>query len=136
MAIDSYKKGAYITINTECDAIDELCVICLEKLDSRKVVSQPHTLFLNCECECNYYIHRSCFEKWADNRPTEISCLICLSKATQVLTLKQHIREYILTERCQYARKTCVSLTSWFICFMGLWVMLCIFEDKPIEYES
>ena len=136
MAIESNKKDTYITINTECDAIDELCVICMEKVDVRMVVSQPHTVFLKCECECKYYVHRSCFEKWADNRPRDISCLICLSKATQVLTLKEHVREYILTERCQYARKTCVSLASWFICFMGLWVMLSIFEDKRIEYES
>ena len=132
----SNKKESYISVNTECDENNELCVICLDNMDSRNVATQPHTVFLNCECECKYYVHGSCFEMWVDKRPTEISCLICLSKAEQLYNYNRYMREYILIYNCRYLRRTCVNLISCVLCLFRIMLMLGIIVRKHVNYDS
>ena len=129
-------KETYININEECDAIDELCVICLERMDNNKAPSMPHSKLLTCECDCRYYIHKSCFDKWMVNRPTEVTCLICLSKASPVLSYCDHVAICMRSRGCIRLKRDCLHCFSWFMCFMGLWIMLRIFENERIKYEE
>ena len=129
-------KETYININEECDAIDELCVICLERMDQNKIVSVPHNKLLTCECECRYYIHKSCFDKWMTNRPTEVSCLICLSKASPVLSCRDRVLICIRSRGCARIKRDCLHCFSWVMCFISLWVTLRIFDENHIKSES
>ena len=47
-------KETYLNITEECDAIDELCVICLEIEDGLKNRTIVHSKFLNSRCHCHY----------------------------------------------------------------------------------
>jgi hypothetical protein len=129
-------KETYININEECDAIDELCVICLERTDQNKIVSVPHNKLLTCECECRYYVHPSCFDKWMANRPTEVSCLICLSKASPVLSCRDRVFICIRSRGFARIKRDCWHCFRWFMCFISLFVTLRIFDDNNYKTES
>ena len=47
-------KETYLNISKDCDAIDELCVICLEIEDDFKNRTIVHSRFLNSQCQCQY----------------------------------------------------------------------------------
>ena len=90
-----------IDIKTESES-EKVCVICLEIYDINKNISISHSNLINAECNCEYYIHKTCFTKWLKNRPTnEINCIICSSKATPVLTYKQLCEELLRKPRCK-----------------------------------
>ncbi len=118
-------KETYININEECDAIDELCVICLEIEDDFKNRTIIHSKLLNGECECHYYIHKHCFDKWLEKRPNEnTSCLICSSKAKIVLSNKDRCMKILNSSRLKKYCKEFCRLIQWLICLIFLWVLL------------
>jgi len=49
----------------------EECPICFRK--ATLVRSQIE----NYECACDYYVHRSCYERWREGTGTDRLCLIC-----------------------------------------------------------
>ena len=128
-------KETYITINEDCDAIDKLCVICLETMDGNQRMATPRHKMLKCECECKYYIHKSCFDKWLANRPNNVSCLICLSKAKPVTTPMDIVKKccYVRYERVKIL---CHTFISWVLCFISLCLMLRFIEDSRYKYEE
>lgn len=127
-------KETYITINEECDAIDRLCVICLDSLDSHQKMTFPREKMLKCECECSYYIHKSCFDKWLINRPNEVTCLICLSKATPVQTYMD-VAKKCCRVKMKCIRGVCCKLMMWTMCLVGLWIITGFMEDRRYKYE-
>ncbi len=118
-------KETYLNITEECDAIDELCVICLEIEDNFKNRTTVHSKFLNSQCHCHYYIHKSCFDKWLEKRPNEnTTCLICSSKAKLVLSRKVRCIKML---NCIRLKKCCTELCKCiqiFLCLSFLWIML------------
>tara|TARA_R110001592_G_scaffold136001_4_gene352676 strand:- start:2075 stop:2470 length:396 start_codon:yes stop_codon:yes gene_type:complete len=123
-------KETYLNITEECDAIDELCVICLEIEDNFKNRTVIHSKFLNSQCHCHYYIHKRCFDKWLEKRPNEnTSCLICSSKAKLVLSHKNRcikILNGIRFKKCCTEFCKCIQI---FLCLSFLWVMLTEFDN-------
>ena len=43
---------------------EKSCVICLEIYDNKKNPCILHSNLINAECDCKYYIHKTCFAKW------------------------------------------------------------------------
>ena len=103
--IDIINKCNFEQIDIETETKNEtekICVICLEIYDNNKNISILHSNLINAECDCEYYIHKTCFAKWLKNRPTnEITCLICSSKATPVLTYEQLCEELLRKPGCK-----------------------------------
>ena len=115
----------YVNINEQCDAIDELCVICLEIEDDFKNRTILHSKFFNSQCECHYYIHKHCFEKWLEKRPTKnIACLICSSKANLVLSRKERCIKIVNSSEMKINCKKICRLIQWLVCLSFLWVLL------------
>lgn len=129
-------KEIYTNINEECDAIDELCVICLERVDNNNAITVHRSKLLTCECDCRYYIHKSCFDKWMTNHTSEVSCLICLSKASPVLSCSDRASICVRSERYLQISRNCWNCFSWFICLVSVWVTLRMFEGNSIKYEG
>jgi len=118
-------KETYLNISKDCDAIDELCVICLEIEDDFKNRTIVHSRFLNSQCQCQYYIHKRCFDKWLEKRPTEdTTCLICSSKAKLVLSCKTRCIKTLNSNKLKKCCEEMCRLIPWFVCLSFLWIML------------
>jgi hypothetical protein len=80
---------------------DMTCVICLDLLDSSGIVaSQQSKMTRTPECRCEYHAHRSCFEQWVSDKPTnDLNCLVCGSGAVLLISHK---------ERCEACMEKCV----------------------------
>lgn len=85
----------------------EPCVICLELLDGNKNISSPQSKFMKASCECQYFIHSSCYKQWQTNAP-EIRCLICSSDAKPVIEISKMCYELCIGKHLIYC---CVIIT-------------------------
>jgi len=118
-------KETYLNITEECDAIDELCVICLEIEDGLKNRTIVHSKFLNSQCHCHYYIHKSCFDKWLEKRPNENTfCLICSSTAKLVLPYNIRCIKILNSSKLKKCCKEFCRLIQMFLCISFLWIVL------------
>ena len=130
-------KETYLNINEECDAIDELCVICLEFEDEFKIRTIIHTKLLKCQCECKYYIHKSCFDKWLNKRPnSNLTCLICSSTAKPVLSYKDCCVKILNSRRLKTCCKEFSKLIQWSLCLTFIWLLLIEIENLNNNYHE
>ena len=107
------------------------CVICLEIYDNKKNPCILHSKLLNAECDCKYYIHKTCFAKWLKNRPTnEMNCLICSSKAKPLLTYKQLCDELVRKPCCKQTVSCIYKMVVWFCLLTLCWLFLGILEQR------
>ena len=67
------------------------CVICLDFLDDTGVVAKQKSDIARApECNCNYLAHKSCFEQWVQDKPTEdLSCLVCGSEMELIVSRRE-----------------------------------------------
>ena len=68
----------------ENDKNKDVCIICLEINDIMKAKQLFIIEKYNIQCNCNYYIHKVCFEEWIRIRK---SCPICKSNFSEIETL-------------------------------------------------
>ncbi len=130
-------KETYINITEECDAIDKLCVICLEIEDEMNNITIIRSELLKSKCDCCYYIHKSCFKKWINKRPVEnLNCLICSSKATQVLTCKEKCIKIGNSKRLLICIKEFCKFTKWFLCVSVIWFILTEIDNIKNNYDE
>lgn len=115
---------------------DKNCVICLEYYDNNNNISILHSNLINANCECEYYIHKTCFSKWLKNRPTnEMNCLICSSNGKPVLTYQQYCQELIRKPGC---KKTIICIYKsiiWCSIIILCWFFSGILEKQNNNYE-
>ena len=115
-------------IDEDCiPIVDNICVICMDNLDTNNRKCVPHYKFLNAECNCEYRIHKKCFTQWLKKRPTdEVRCLICASNGELVLScvgkccqrLHSYQRMcYVIYRGCCYA---CFLILGWQVFFLIL----------------
>ena len=97
----------------DCEAVEhvelvEPCIICFEEFDdsgaaplcSRDIVVARH-------CACNYMVHRACWDRWRDQRPSrhrDLRCLVCSSVVERRRSRGEIIAEFIETHEVQSAR--------------------------------
>tara|TARA_Y100000768_G_scaffold387917_1_gene380973 strand:- start:6530 stop:6925 length:396 start_codon:yes stop_codon:yes gene_type:complete len=130
-------KETYINITDECDAIDELCIICFEIEDGYKKKTITHSKLLKCTCKCNYYIHKSCFDKWLEKNPKKnVSCLICSSTATQVLSCKEKVGKIIKSKKIIICFKDICKFSLWVCCFLLVWIIISEYENINNNYDE
>ena len=83
--------------------IENICVICLEIHDENGLKCVPHSNHINAKCECAYFVHRSCFQKWVHTRPQDtntVNCLVCSSEGVLVLSYKERIIKVFANRKC------------------------------------
>ena len=106
------------------------CVICLEIYDNKINPCILHSNLINAECDCKYYIHKTCFAKWLKNRPTnEMNCLICSSKAKPLLTYEQLCDELVRKPCCKQTVRCIYKMVVWFSLLTLCWLFLGILEE-------
>lgn len=61
----------------------EHCIICYEIFDNMGAVTVcSKDIVIARECACNYIVHRTCWERWKEQRPFpnhDLQCLVCAS---------------------------------------------------------
>lgn len=130
-------KETYLNITEECDAIDELCVICLEIEDGFKNRTAVHSKFLNSQCHCHYYIHKRCFDKWLEKRPNEnTACLICSSKAKLVLPCNIRCIKILNSSKVRICCKEFCRLIQIFLCISFVWIVLIEIDNVKNNYDD
>ena len=113
--------------------VESMCVICLEIYDEQGVECVSHSKHINAKCECAYFVHRSCFQKWVHTRPQHtnmVNCLVCSSEGVIVLSYTERImkifanREWLKTIRC------IMNVFCWFCVFMMIWQIGVFVENR------
>ena len=120
------------------------CLICLTYAKKRR--SQID----NYGCECDYYIHRSCYERWRETSRTDRLCVICDIRERPPIDIIQynpraiHLQNIDIQEdnnvrhvgRCREVCEECVllSLVFVFIClhFIRQFLYLRNFRVHPL----
>ena len=101
---------------------DKMCVICLDILDSSGVAAKEKSNFTRTpDCDCNYYLHTSCFEQWVIDKPTdELNCLVCGSDAELVISYRKRCETCM--EGCKPPKNIGFLVTVGVIFFVYLFV--------------
>ena len=84
--------SSFLQTNT-LENITQECVICLDKEHETDQLLHIDKYMYDRKCKCNYYIHKTCFQKWCSSEyfnenSKEMNCIICNS------TGKLHPRIY------------------------------------------
>ena len=135
---NDHNEGRIITIKNplvdDNNIIDgEICndKYTVEIYDNKKNPCILHSNLINAECDCKYYIHKTCFAKWLKNRPTnEMNCLICSSKAKPLLTYEQLCDELVRKPCCKQTVRCIYKMVVWFCLLTVCWLFLGILEER------
>ena len=102
---------------------DTTCVICLELLDSLGASSkQKSKMTRTLDCDCNYYLHISCFDQWLQDKPTdELNCLVCGSAVELIVPCRKQCE--ICIKDCDLSTHIGCLLTVGAIFFIYLFVV-------------
>lgn len=113
--------------------IENMCVICLEIHDENGLKCVPHSNHINAKCECAYFVHRSCFQKWVHTRPQDtntVNCLVCSSEGVLVLSYKERIMKVFTNRKCLKLIHCVSNVFCWFCVFMMIWQIGVFVENR------
>ena len=136
--IELYDVGNHDTTNDECantsdrnKLVEKVCVICLEVYDGEKRACVPHSKHIDAKCECAYFVHTSCFQKWVQTRPTNsVNCLVCSSEGMLVLSYVERISIVLKSRRCRKMLTSMTRIFCWLCLMMLLWEISCFIENR------
>ena len=113
--------------------VESMCVICLEIYDEQGVECVPHSKHINAKCECAYFVHRSCFQKWVNTRPQHtnmVNCLVCSSEGVIVLSYTERIMKVFTNRKWLKTIKCLMNVFCWFCVFMMIWQIGIFVENR------
>ena len=111
--------------------VEKVCVICLEVYDGEKRACVPHSKHIVAKCDCVYFVHSSCFQKWIQTRPTNsVNCLVCSSEGVLVLSYVERISIVLKSRRCRNLLVSMTRIFCWGCVLMLLWEISCFIENR------
>jgi hypothetical protein len=111
--------------------VEKVCVICLEVYDGEKRACVPHSKHIVAKCDCAYFVHSSCFQKWVQTRPTNsVNCLVCSSEGVLVLSYVERISIVLKSRRCRNLLVSMTRMFCWGCVLMLLWEISCFIENR------
>lgn len=111
--------------------VEKVCVICLEVYDGEKRACVPHSKHIVAKCDCAYFVHSSCFQKWVQARPTNsVNCLVCSSEGVLVLSYVEGISIVLKSRRCRNVLVSMTRMFCWGCVLMLLWEISCFIESR------
>jgi len=112
--------------------VEKVCVICLEVYDGEKRACVPHSKHIVAKCDCAYFVHSSCFQKWIQTRPptNSVNCLVCSSEGVLVLSYVERISIVLKSRRCRNLLVSMTRIFCWGCVLMLLWEISCFIENR------
>tara|TARA_Y100000741_G_C18165503_1_gene522979 strand:- start:160 stop:804 length:645 start_codon:yes stop_codon:yes gene_type:complete len=111
--------------------VESMCVICLEIYDEQGIECVSHSKHINAKCECAYFVHRSCFQKWVQTRPTNsVNCLVCSSEGVLVLSYTERIKQVVTSRRFRKMLGSMFHVFCWISVFMCIWQIGIFVEQR------
>lgn len=112
--------------------VEKVCVICLEVYDGEKRACVPHSKHIVAKCDCAYFVHSSCFQKWIQTRPptNSVNCLVCSSEGVLVLSYVEGISIVLKSRRCRNVLVSMTRIFCWGCVLMLLWEISCFIENR------
>jgi hypothetical protein len=112
--------------------VEKVCVICLEVYDGEKRACVPHSKHIVAKCDCAYFVHSSCFQKWIQTRPptNSVNCLVCSSEGVLVLSYVEGISIVLKSRRCRNLLVSMTRMFCWGCVLMLLWEISCFIENR------
>lgn len=111
--------------------VEKVCVICLEVYDGEKRACVPHSKHIVAKCDCAYFVHSSCFQKWIQTRPTNsVNCLVCSSEGVLVLSYVERTSIVLKSRRCRNLLVSMTRMFCWGCVLMLLWEISCFIENR------
>ena len=112
--------------------VEKVCVICLEVYDGEKRACVPHSKHIVAKCDCAYFVHSSCFQKWIQTRPptNSVNCLVCSSEGVLVLSYVERISIVLKSRRCRNLLVSMTRMFCWGCVLMLLWEISCFIENR------
>ena len=65
--------------------MDGDCVICYTENNTIENPLCKGNLFFNSKCNCNYFVHKECIEKWNQLKSPDNLCIICNSPMKPII---------------------------------------------------
>ena len=130
-AINDYAINDCAITSDRNKLVEKVCVICLEVYDGEKRACVPRSKHIVAKCDCAYFVHSSCFQKWEQTRPTNsVNCLVCSSEGVLVLSYVERISVVLKSRRCRNVLVSITRMFCWGCVLMLLWEISCFIENR------
>lgn len=109
------------------------CLICLSYAKKRR--SQIDNYY----CECDYYIHQSCYDRWRETSGTDRLCIICDVHERPQIQIIQYGAEVVRVDNNDiepdHIRQRCHGICEECIIICIVVLLLFLYLIRQIVYE-
>lgn len=113
----------------------EPCIICFEEFDDEGIAALcSKDIVVSRQCACSYMMHRACWERWRNQRPTQyhgMRCLVCSSPVERRRSRGEIISEFFGTYEVQSAR-----ICKFIVFVAGFAILLIVMCSPMIRYRD
>jgi len=118
----------------DCEAVEhvelvEPCIICFEEFDNEGAAGlYSRDIIVARNCACNYTLHRACWERWREQRPSRrhgLRCLVCSSPVERRRSRGEIIAEFFETREVETA------IVCKYIVYVVIFTLLIIIVYDP-----